>query len=261
MGGSTSAQNGFPELDDVEPYVFATRGSNPGGKASSTSTQVATRDQASRENRRPRARARQRPPVTGNNIPDMILVPHWDDDNGGVWDRITIAGIEFSGTCRVEGDGPKLDVQRRKRPGANGARIVTRGYKPAEFKVVLRVWTQEHLSDFSQLAVQLHQARAGLRPKSFELYHPALQLASITTAVISGIPLLKPTGTQGLFEAELDCIEDRDPGSENVTQRPSRQRGLTSAIGTLEIDERFRTANDNPNAVTSPGNDPDAAAP
>jgi hypothetical protein len=198
---------------------------------------------------RPRRAGRTRPGANGGTIPDAIIVPHWDDDDGELWDRITLGRYQFRGTVHIDGDGPALQLDKRKRPGANGARLVTKGYDLADFKIVLRVWTREHLEDFSALMPEIHPARTG-QPIALDVYHPMLALVSINRALIYKVGLLKETGTPGLRECELGCAEYRPPTNRNATQTVAANRRL----GTLQIDPIFDTSQerDNPNTVAPP---------
>jgi hypothetical protein len=199
----------------------------------------------------PARRSRRRPRNTGgNDIPDVVSVPHWDDADGGAWDRVIIGPYEFSGTVKVSGSGPKLQLDKRKHPGADGATIVSKGYELAEFTLTLRVWTQQHLEDFSELMGRVHPARNASARNALDVYHPALALLSITKMVVVSPGLLVPGDVPGLMECSLACMEYRPPSaSRNATHRATVDNNSPS---TLALDQPFDTQSDDPNTTPPP---------
>src|SRR4051812_39499038 len=63
-----------------------------------------------------RGRPRPRTQTVGT---DMVIVPHWEDvDEGDIWDHVTLGPYTFSGTAKIEGEGPRLKVDHRRKKGA-----------------------------------------------------------------------------------------------------------------------------------------------
>lgn len=195
---------------------------------------------------RRRTQPRQVPPVPA---PEQIFVPHWDDDDGEIWDYLTLGQFTFAGTVRIQGEGPKLSVDKRKRKGANGSKLVTNGYDTSELKLVLRVWTKEHLEDYSALVSEVHPKRTG-KPFALDVYHPTLALAKIDKVLVYGVGFLLPTGTHGLFESVLSCFEYQEPdATKNATQRVQHRPATNNEPA---FDPFFHTQSDNPRSSPTP---------
>jgi hypothetical protein len=191
-------------------------------------------------------------PRDNGGTPDLIEVPFWDGPDGDAWDRITLGQYRFRGTVVVDGSGPGQKLDTRSAPGSDGARFITKGYEPAEFRLKLRVWTEEQLQDFEDLVVEIHPKRnPGLR-NALDVYHPSLALLQIGRAIIKRVGMLKPSGTAGLMECELDCVEFAEPSRQSVTRRVQPPRAQSFAD--RAIDPRFRTdgAQDDPNTIAPP---------
>lgn len=205
-----------------------------------------------------RRRPRHSPSPTSKDA-ERIIVPHWDDqvldaksgklvDVGALWDQIVINGFTFTGTVRIEGDGPKLSVDRHKKKGAVHTRLIANGYDTTELQIILRVWLKEHLEDFSALVSEINPKQSGV-PYAIEVYNPMLELAKIKKVLVYGVGFLQATGTPGLRESTLRCFEFIEP----TNKKTSATRRVTAAPArNPNLDPFFHTTHDQPLASPSP---------
>jgi len=177
---------------------------------------------------RPRTAATRTRAQEPPSFPDRIEVPYWDGPDGEVWDRLTINGRWYAGTVSVDGQGVSQKLDVRSPPGADGARLVHKGYEPASVELTLRLWTEAHLEDFSALLPQIHPRRRIGARSAIDVFHPALALLLIQRVVVRTVGLLRPSGTPGLFECKLTCLEYAPPTPRSVTRAvaPPRPSGL-----------------------------------
>lgn len=84
---------------------------------------------------------------------DMDISLFWDD-SPDLWDTVFLDGRALPGVARVSAShGRKLDV--KSAPGANGARIVDKGYEPAKVEITLKLWSSEQFREWMLLAPTL----------------------------------------------------------------------------------------------------------
>lgn len=77
-------------------------------------------------------------------------VPFWAD-KPAAWDTVLLANRRLPGIARLSGDAIQQRLDKQKTPGLNGAHTKLMGYEPAEFDVVLTLWTEEHLRTYESL--------------------------------------------------------------------------------------------------------------
>jgi len=88
---------------------------------------------------------------------DLDVSIFWDD-SPDIWDAVYLSGNALPGLARVSAThGRKLDT--KSAPGANGARIVDKGYQPAKVDITLKLWTKEQLEAWFRIAPTLTYRR------------------------------------------------------------------------------------------------------
>lgn len=140
----------------------------------------------------------------------MALAVAWDgadtaEDYGteSAWDRFSFGDDEVPGVVRVSGVAArKLDV--KSAPGVSGGTITDMGAEPVRFDVLVTMWTTEHLNQWSIVAAHI---APGAKPRAFDVQHPALIMASVTSAYVERVGLLQPGAIAGTFEVRVSCIE------------------------------------------------------
>lgn len=197
----------------------------------------------------PRHRHRPRPRPAAQLPANLVIVPHWDDpEEGFLWDIITLGNYSFAGTVRIEGEGPRLSVDKRRKKGATFTKLIANGYDTAELKIILRVWDKFHLADFEKFSSEVHPKR-NREPVALDVYHPELALAQIDKVLIYGVGFLKETGTPGLRECVLSCFEYTPESNKNATARVRHQ---PARVSQPELDPVFHTEHDAPLSIPTP---------
>ena len=59
-----------------------------------------------------------------------LVIPH--EAGGEAWDTLTLGGVRFGGLAVVSGDAFKKKIDKRRAAGADGARIVDKGFDLVE---------------------------------------------------------------------------------------------------------------------------------
>ncbi len=167
---------------------------------------------------RRRARARARPAAI-----EPPHLPWWGGADADAWDTITINGYAIVGKVTVTGQGPRKKLDVRSAPGSDGARLVDKGYEPAELDIRFAWWTEQHVDDYRWLVGQAHPRRPGQRV-ALDVAYPSLAALGITRVVVKSLSPLEPEGTPGVMMCTLAVIEHAPPSAapaRAVAARPS----------------------------------------
>jgi hypothetical protein len=186
--------------------------------------------------------------ASGNLAP----IPFWGDSPES-WDTVVIAGMWLPGTCSIKG-GVKRKHDRKGVAGNNGSTVTYLGDDEAEFRIMVRMWTDEHLSRFSAIIDALKSAgavrgassattasssrQAGRQDSSrfptvgVVVDHPALALYGIRKVHILGYTFPEAVGGEGvgIMEASIQCLEFLQGG-------PAKGK-VGTPIATLDIASR-----------------------
>lgn len=212
--------------------------------------------------------------------------------NRSPWDVVSFGGYPMPGLCRIE-PGTRIKKRLDKKPvkNRNGSTLVFLGYDEADVVVKCRIWTKSQLNALGQMmpilkppappamvTVTTKQSLpslpslvpggtgsgtvtttktvtqgGGVAAKSVSIYHPALELLGIQAVVIESCSALYPTGTHGVWEMDIRCIEYI-----NQTQQKGSNGGTISS--TQNYGELNTAIQANPASVV-PGNDPGFTGP
>lgn len=172
---------------------------------------------------------------TGSGITTASEAPFWGDEPES-WDTAFVAGIKLPGVCRVKG-GVKRKFDRKHTSGRNGPSVTYTGDDAAEFSIVVKVWTPEHLQELAAVVSRLKSMRGEVTtktsagtgglvgtattwtpsatPKSkfpqmaLEVRHPTLSLIGITAAHLIEMSIPEPAGepSSGIYEWRLGFLE------------------------------------------------------
>ncbi len=124
------------------------------------------------------------------------------------WDRVRLGGKDLPGLARVRGKlSRKVDVKHA--PERFGATLTDLGVAPAQFQIVLRLWTPDHLNSWELFAPFLAPPPNKRNPKPIEVEYPSLILHGIRRVYVVGIGLLEETQVAGVWQTTLDCLEWR----------------------------------------------------
>lgn len=144
-------------------------------------------------------------------------------DGAKAWDTILISGQAAPGIAKVTGKGfaQKLDMKKVKGSGSYILRF--EGQDAAEFTVLLRVWTQQQLTDLYALIRRI-KPKKGEAPTAFDVVHPALDFFDIRQMYVKDAPL-PSEGEKGIYEVSLSCMEflplSAGGKSKNKTTKPT----------------------------------------
>ncbi len=148
-----------------------------------------------------------------------LAIPH--EAGGEAWDRIRIGGIVFTGGIKVTGDGLKKKIDKKKAAGADGARIVDKGFDLVDFTIELTGWLPEHATQMAtlmRLACPRGPSVGEHDRVSQPIEYPSLAACDITEVYFVKVGLPQPQ--DGTIVLTLHATEFREPTRRNVTARP-----------------------------------------
>ncbi len=136
------------------------------------------------------------------------------------WDRITLAGLAFSGLAQVDKAERARKVDKPSAPGADGVRLRIKGREVAEPEITLVGWTDEHLAEMRRIADAVHPIGRGERHNAIAAEHPKLAFHGITKLFV--VKVTGPeVGDDRRVTLKLETIEWRPPSGNNATRRPT----------------------------------------
>lgn len=168
--------------------------------------------------------------------------PLWEqgasaDDAGAEWAKpspwniVKLDGVQLPGRAEVLGGAAARKIDVKTPAGGDGAGITDRGLEPARFKIRVSVWTEKQLASWEQLVPRLNPraGKGGLRKTS--IYHPALATIGVSEVCIASIGALQPSGTAGVYQAEIDCLQWQPYSGKDATKKVTK--GGAPALSTL----------------------------
>lgn len=147
-------------------------------------------------------------------MPEYIPAGPWDE-NPELWDRLSVAGREFSGLATVDVDRSNK-WQTKAAKGSHGAERTFGGVELAKVRIEYRVWTSEQYAELiDELLPILEPDPTKGKRDAIAIGHAvatARKLTSITVDGIAGPKRAEP----GIFALYIDATEQRPPASKNA---------------------------------------------
>lgn len=147
-------------------------------------------------------------------MPEYIPAGPWDE-NPELWDRLSVAGREFSGLATVDVDRSNK-WQTKTAKGSHGAERTFGGVELAKVRIEYRVWTSEQYAELTdELLPILEPDPTKGKRDAIAIGHAvatARKLTSITVDGIAGPKRAEP----GIFALYIDATEQRPPESKNA---------------------------------------------
>ena len=153
----------------------------------------------------------------------MPASPFWYDDPES-WGRVVFGGIRLPGICDIDGIkvGNRWDI--KEAPGTDGATETYKGYTPASFIVVVRMWEPQHWAEI-QTAISTIRPRPGkATPSAFDVIHPKLAPFGIKSAIVMDLALDGP-GDDGTGTLRISCREYFAPPKKSTTGTANSSTG------------------------------------
>lgn len=136
------------------------------------------------------------------------------------WDRITLAGVTFSGKADVTDASRVRKVDVAKRSGGDGAWLRIQRRDLAQPKITLTGWTLAHLAEMERIARLVFPLERAEQHNAVDVIHPKLSFHGIDRVFVHDVSGPDPTD-DGTFELVLSTYQWRPPPARNVARRPS----------------------------------------
>lgn len=178
----------------------------------------------------------------------MAAAPFWEDVPDA-WDAIVIAGSAMPGLALVSGEGIGRDIDMKKSPGRDGARLRDRGYQNAKFTVELRVWTADQFESLQRRLEDLQPKRRGGTRNALDVAHPALAMLGVTSMYVQGIGM--PVIKGGILSVTLKAVEwyqSPRPRPDIAAIAAEAHAAAMAAINSMTAFEAYEAARQRPPA-------------
>ena len=161
----------------------------------------------------------------------------WAPNQLNVWDRITFYGGDVRGVTLPLASPPEggvaRDIDKKKSPGNDFARITDKGYDIVPIKIELLLWRdnwrgQDYLAEYEKIRDQLMPKRLEAR-NAVPIYHPSLNAEGVIAILVSKRGNLIHQGKQ-MFRVSLEGFDVRNFGNRNATRtaQPKTQPPIQS---------------------------------
>lgn len=122
------------------------------------------------------------------------------------WDEVGLGGYTLYGRCTVRGSfSRKIDLKNA--PGSDGGTLTDLGYEPARIDITLQLWTADHWQTWQQVASAIRPRPGKGVGSPLDITHPALSVYGIKSVYVVGMSLPIDSGTPGVKEVTISCIE------------------------------------------------------
>lgn len=149
-----------------------------------------------------------------------LTLPH--ELGGAAWDAITLGGVLFTGLVEVSGEGFKKKLDKRRAAGADGARIVDKGFDLVDVDITFTAWEPEHLDALDRLiSVVAPRGGALTRRRALDVAYPSLAALQITQLYAVSGDL--PQAEDGKLVWKVRFTEYREPAARTTTHTPAAQ--------------------------------------
>lgn len=155
----------------------------------------------------------------------------WSPNKLNVWDRITFYGADTRGTTLPLASPPEggvaRDIDKKKSPGNDFARITDKGYDIVPIKIELLLWRDnwygtDYLAEYERIRDQLMPKRLEAR-NAVSLYHPSLNAEGIQAILVSKRGNIIHQSKQ-MFRVSIEGYDVRNfVASRNTTKTASKQ--------------------------------------
>lgn len=141
------------------------------------------------------------------------------------WDVVLLDRQEIPGACRIVGLSVSSKIDVKTPAGSDGGNVSDRGYEPAQFRIVVQLWTAEQYEKWSKLqqVIRPRPGKGGVR--RFAVAHPDLSDKGIAEVLVTSVSGLDESGAAGVREAEIECVQYLPPkkqakGSQKLDYTP-----------------------------------------
>lgn len=173
------------------------------------------------------------------------------------WDATFLGPYRLPGICRVK-CAPKIEFDRQKVNGRDGAAIILRGYLPGPIEIECKIWTAEQWTTFQEIAPKIWKkpgkvaikgkdksaaaavaGAAATEQAALDISHPATLLWGVRSVVVTGVSAPEDGPEVGTKIIRIQCIEFV------ATSKKPATRNTKGSKGTEIVDDsRFAPAND-----------------
>lgn len=125
-------------------------------------------------------------------------------------DYVVLAGQRSPGVCEVVGGTSPRRWDERRGFGLSGATVVFHGVGLAKPLLRIRLFTEQHWSDWATWRELVQRPPLGERPRAMDIEHPILEDLGVRSVVVEDVTQPTQTG-DGEWTVEVKLIEFRRP--------------------------------------------------
>lgn len=145
-------------------------------------------------------------------VVSKVIPPYSSPEATAAWDRITLAGVVFTGHIDIEGTPWKKKRDRRSGRGRNGARNVGTGWDLGEWTITLSAFDDETDAQLAALVDAVTGGSAATQDRTaIPVDHPSIAASGVTQVTLKEADTPTLSGSGALFVWKLKVEEHRPP--------------------------------------------------
>lgn len=113
---------------------------------------------------------------------------------GGLWDTITLGGIQLPGRVASLNVNPKRKVERTKPKGTDTPHTKDEGYEGADVDLTIEIWRARDFPALQEVIAVLIPRQPGAPSNPIPIVHPITTLAGVQSVYIEEIKIGMPQG-------------------------------------------------------------------
>jgi hypothetical protein len=193
------------------------------------------------------------------------------------WDTVTLGGKQLPGLCEVRGL-PRLQLDRQKVNGQDGATLIERGYLPGPIEIKVTIWTPEQwevMQDVisaiwrkpgkiatTQKKVSQSQIKKEAKvaeQAALDIDYPGAAMLRIKSVVVDGLSMPEPGSGEQVRVISIKCVE-YVPTQPTVATKKVKGAARVTVVKELRRPEKNNPRNPPSKTDGGPGGPPKAVA-
>jgi hypothetical protein len=138
--------------------------------------------------------------------------------------RVVLGGISLPGIADVTGLKVSNRWDIKEAPGTDGATETYKGYTPASFVVLVRMWEPQHWVEIQAAIAKIRPRPGKETPAALDVVHPKLAPFGIKSAIVTDLSLDGPDD-QGTGTLTISCREYFAQPKKNTTGTAATSKG------------------------------------
>ncbi len=152
-----------------------------------------------------------------------------------LWDVVFVGGAKSPGLVKVNTDGLKYNLDKKKGKGTQKRTVTFTGADGVDVKLKFRFWLSEHFDAWAQYQNLFEYDPSKKNDKAIDVTHPKLAFLGVHNFVTERIGPINEEGEgSGLFTVEVDLAEYAPPPKKSAVSTPAKVKATGDDHGLAE---------------------------